>query len=340
MLVAKNTPRSTVFRYLGQGLSLIPLKEDKTPKGSWKQSQYEIIPYNYEGDFAGLICGQVSGNVEVIDFDLKYAKGSIFDKDNLFYQYCRKLCVEHKPLLKKLVTQTTKNGGYHFIYRCSEIQGNQSLAKRFTTAEERLINPNERTKVLIETRGEGGYIVIAPSPGYELTQGSFLDIPEITPEERRVLLDTARSFNQVQVVKPKRKPSFSVQTNSPFKAKAGTRIDAFGKFCEVVPILDMLLASGWEYVSNYGDKILVKRPGETDAAYSGNIKEKLFRCHSSSTEFDPEKTYNPVQAFAMLRYGTLDLSAAAADIHRMGFGKKRYTDSELINKAIAVIKRG
>ena len=135
--------------------------------------------------------------------------------------------------------------------------------------------------------------------------------------------------------------SFSTpETNSPFKAKAGTRIDAFGKFCKIIPTLDILLASDWEYVGESQDRSLVKRPGETDAAYSGNIKDNLFRCHSSSTEFDPEKTYNPVQVFAMLRYGTLDLSAAGREIHKLGFGKERFTDSELINKAIEAVKGG
>ena len=325
MLVSKNTPRSKVFRLLGVQLSLIPLKENKSPKASWKQSQSEIIPYDYEGDFAGLVCGTVSGHVEAIDFDLKYDQSG-----DLFQSYCKLMESKFPGILSKLVIQTTKSKGYHFVYRCSEIQGNQVLAKR------------QDGKALIETRGEGGYIVIAPSPNYELVQGTFLDIPEITPLEREALFQIAESFNQYK--EPEKKPekvSFATpDSNSPFRPQAGTHIDAFGKFCQVVPIIDLLLASGWDYAGEAQGRSLVKRPGESDAGHSGNIKDNLFRCHSTSTEFHTDKTYNPVQAFAMLRYGTLDLSAAGREIHKLGFGKDRYTDSELIQRAVTAVKGG
>ena len=59
-------------------------------------------------------------------------------------------------------------------------------------------------KTLIETRGEGGYVVAPGSPlachplkqPYQLIRGDLTQIPTITPDERQILLNTARSFNE------------------------------------------------------------------------------------------------------------------------------------------------
>jgi hypothetical protein len=56
-------------------------------------------------------------------------------------------------------------------YRCDVIEGNQKLAQRPATAEEVKENPNEKVLVLIETRGEGGYVVAPPTDGYKLSAG-------------------------------------------------------------------------------------------------------------------------------------------------------------------------
>jgi putative DNA primase/helicase len=65
--------------------------------------------------------------------------------------------------------ESTPNGN-HILYRSKEIGGNQKLASKF--------NPNTgETKTRIETRGEGGFLVVAPSSGYILKEGSFVRIP-------------------------------------------------------------------------------------------------------------------------------------------------------------------
>src|SRR5690606_27496311 len=121
----------------------------------------------------------------------------------------------------------TMSGGYHFIYRCKEIGGNQKLANRETTEDERKKTyesvyekeynsfppdeskeseyrklahdkafkamANDKVRVLIETRGEGGQIACYPTPKYELVRGDFSTIQEITPEERQILFDIGRA---------------------------------------------------------------------------------------------------------------------------------------------------
>jgi hypothetical protein len=96
------------------------------------------------------------------------------------------------------------------------IEGNKKLAQRYATEEEQLLG--DKIKVLIETRGEGGYLAIYPTPGYELIYGSFDNIQEITPEEREVLISTAIEFNEViKEFKPIVKPTKVGKGTSPFE---------------------------------------------------------------------------------------------------------------------------
>jgi predicted DNA-binding transcriptional regulator AlpA len=45
---------------------------------------------------------------------------------------------------------------------------------------------------LIETRGEGGLFLCAPTPGYTLLQGTFANVPLLTAAERETLIEAAR----------------------------------------------------------------------------------------------------------------------------------------------------
>ena len=76
-----------------------------------------------------LICGGAN-NITALDFDLKYDfSGDLIDR------YKAKI---PKSLLKKMFVQKTQSGGYHFVFSCPHIlEGNQKLASRFTTADEK-----------------------------------------------------------------------------------------------------------------------------------------------------------------------------------------------------------
>ncbi len=166
----------------------MPIRCDgsKEPRGLWKQYQTEKYPWHIlrkwiggNGHGIGIICGQISGGLEVLDFD-----------DPLVFPLWAS---KSDPcLLKKLVIVETPSRGRHLYYRCSEIEGNQQLAL------------TENEAIRIETRGIGGYVVGVGSPltihpsgrPYSLIQGSLLAIPTITPNERAGLLSEARAFNE------------------------------------------------------------------------------------------------------------------------------------------------
>ncbi len=261
----------------GFGLSVIRTSKEKKPFDKWTQYKDVENPIEswYEhflkGGYIGIICGKVSGNLEVLDFDLKN------DPDKSIFDEFVKLVPE--SLISRLVCQTTMNGGYHLIYRCSEIaSGNQKLAH------------SSDGEVIIETRGEGGYFCHHKS-NYLVKNGVFdmenlvYEIPVITESEHELLLTAARSLNR----KVEKKTYGSYKDN------------AINRFNEEYNILDLFEKNGWEIVKEDDDKVSLNRPNSTSVHSGYYYKDtKSFICFSSSTDFEPSKPYNHYQVLQVL----------------------------------------
>jgi replicative DNA helicase len=272
--------------YLKAQLSVIPTKEDKLPAlPAWKPYQSQRLKEDEVGAlFSGanvkglaIICGAVSGGLEVIDVDTKH------DTTGSLWEDYRSLIEDNLPdLYKRLVIAQTKSGGYHIYYKCSSIAGNLKLSIK------------QNKEVLIETRGEGGYVIAPPTTGYNYLQGDPGNTPTITPEEREVLLNIAKSFNELEEIKPKISTS-----SSTYKATGFTPYEDYNQRGDVVGLLE---SRGWKVVSQRGQRIDLLRPGQTDSKTSGNFHTGLrtLRVFSSSTEFNPDKAYNPAQVFMLL----------------------------------------
>jgi hypothetical protein len=290
------------LRELGYNVFPINEKKEPTTKGSWK---------NYEGPLDGIGVGIGMGGVgklEAIDFDLKYDLTK-----KMFKEYCDRVKEIDSNILNKVVVQKTKSGGYHFIYSCDVIGGNQKLASRYASEYEKL--KGEKVKVLIETRGEGGYIAVDPTPGYKLLRGSFDSIQKITEEERDVLFTVAKEFNNVvkEEYQPVIKPKKTTKGLSPFE-----------DYNDRADVVSLLCSHGWSISGNKGNKVLLKRPGDTSAKSSGNYDytNNWFSVFSTSTEFEPEKGYLPYAVFSILECKG-DFSEAARRLYDMGYGERR-----------------
>lgn len=273
--------------YLKAQLSVIPTKEDKLPAlPSWKPYQSQRIKEDeVEGLFTGanvkglaIICGAISGGLEVIDVDTKHdTTGSLWDE-------LRGLIEDNLPeLYSRLVISQTKSGGYHIYYRCKEIKGNLKLATKLNK------------EVLIETRGEGGYVIAPPTPKYTYIQGEPGNIPTITPEDRDILFSISKSFNELEEIKTKVNTPTSTTYNS-------TGLSPFEDYNQRGDIVGLLESKGWRVVNQRGERINLLRPGSTDSKTSGNYHTglRVLRVFSSSTEFNPDKGYSPAQVFSLL----------------------------------------
>src|SRR6266566_643960 len=121
----------------------------------------------------------ISGNLEALDFDDRATFEAWLTR---IQQY-----PEAGALYERIAwgyEETTPAGGRHLLYRCNDMAGNQKLAVRPAPEPQKM-------KTLIETRGEGGFIIIAPSRGtvhpsgkpYMLLRGNVAKIQTITGEE-------------------------------------------------------------------------------------------------------------------------------------------------------------
>lgn len=322
------------------GLQFMPVKANKQPivKG-WQTSTEKHSLKKCEG--VGLVCGQLSGGLEVVDVDTKYdLTGTLFD------DYKKAVHAADETLLLRLVVQKTKSGGYHLLYRCSEIKGNLKLANRPTTDAEKhqtyldtykaeLANSksddeakaiaeksaaNDKVRVLFETRGEGGYVMCFPSDGYEFIHGDFFSISEITPEERETLHSVARQFNSYveEYLIPKK-------ANIP-KSKGVSPFEDYNNRGDVVSLLQN---HGWKMVGQKGKKTIFLRPGQTTSASSGNFdhERNWFSVFTTSSDFEPQSAYLPYAVFAILECNK-DFTEASKRLYELGYGDRHEEKKE------------
>lgn len=151
--------------YVAAGLSVIPVRPDGTKSpavAAWKQymrrtpTEEELREWFAEpGSGIAIVCGAVSGNLEVLDFEAV----------ELFDAWEADLLARRSPLLGKLPIVATPKPGRHVYYRLPfPPEGSRKLARRPPTPEERAANPKCRAVTLVETKGEGGYVLAPGCP--------------------------------------------------------------------------------------------------------------------------------------------------------------------------------
>jgi len=353
MSTATQTVRDAAFAAAAAGLCVVPPREDgtKSPhavrvtyadmaarfgpeiaaeivstgkdgipsaeKWTWKHWQYER-PTRHQlegwyGNSAGLgtLCGKIAGNLEAFEFD---------DRDvyRAFHDTAEAAGLgELVERIEAGYLEESPGGGIHWLYRCSEIAGNEKLAQRPRPD----LGPN-RSDALIETRGEGGYIVLAPSGGpvhpsgrtYRLLRGNVATIATITPVERAALWQLARAFDEMPDATGD-EPTIGTATNGAIRPG-----DDFNARATWPTILE---PHGWELVRTSGDTEYWRRP-DKDRGISATIngpKVKADRLYvfTSSTSFAPNRSYSKFAAYAVLNHAG-DFTAAARELGRQGYG--------------------
>lgn len=276
--------------YLKNQISVIPLRLDGSKKPaipSWKPFQSEmptdqlIRKWWEESLGMGVICGAVSGGLEVLDFDKQ--------ADTVFPAW-RKL-IESIAIWLPVVE--TPSGGYHIYYRCSVVCNNTKIAM-------------DNGEVLIESRGEGGYVVGVSSPAsvhqrnypYVQTMGPVLpEVPTITEAERLALWRAARSFDrsglyQQQAAKANRKrlTSRPINSNAPWR-----QFDAQADWGS------MLRADGWSSRDGETWTRPGKLAGTSATLRQGSGGDFLLVVFSSNAGIEPE-TYTASSYLAHFRF--------------------------------------
>ena len=274
--------------YAHSGLSVIPTLADKRPACPWKIYSERImsdreLEINFRAAAGlGIACGKVSGNLELLDFD---------DGGSAFAPWLEKV----PPYLKdRLVIECTPSGGRHVYYRVMgegySVPGNRKLAMK------------EDGHVLIETRGEGGYVKCAPSAGYKLVQGDFLHLPSISPFEQEILICIAKDLDRGKSVADGNARSASV----PPHASAADLPRAPYRETSVVDRAELeraLVDAGWKKVRD-GEEQHWERPGKNERATSATFNGDVFFVFSTNAApFEPNRGYSVRSALRLLRPG-------------------------------------
>jgi len=300
----------SALNYRSLGLSTISTDANKRSLQSWKKYQSQIATeqelqqlFNHpKCKGIAIVCGGVSGGLEVIDVDCKY--GINFD------DFANKIKETNQSLYDKLLVIKTKSNGYHLYYRCEVIEGNQKLANRPANDDELHHNPNVKELVLIETRGEGGYVIAPPIDGYVNISGKAIN--QISIDERETILTIARSFNQI--FEQAKQPHIEVDT------EGLTTWDDYNMRGDIITILEK---NGWSNVGQKDDRIYFKRPGQTTSMTSANyhIQKRIFYVFTTSSQFQP-KGYSPFAVYAILECNG-DFKKATKKLSELGYGEKK-----------------
>jgi len=355
-------PASTLVAALAAhaaGLSVLPAHPiEKRPPLDWKRYQSEQMPAEELRRLVGERLGIVTGfhGVEAIDFDLAGFACSAW-KD----------AVEMRApgLVGRLSVERTPSGGRHVIYRCSEIAGNTKLTTFRLPADElgehtvdRLgkplaysvtDTPAGRMVAIaagkpvqakqragrwtveicpIETRGIGGWLITAPSPGYVVERGSLAALPEITADERNLLIECARGLSDIEPA-----AEHPEQTHTSDTERPGDRYNRGGDH------RSLLERHGWTFDHTEGDNQHWSRPGK-DAGTSAtwHTGKRVFFAFSSNAGIEPEHPYSLFTLRGALEHGG-DLSACARAIASEERPEQVERKSEQVEPAPGIILR-
>lgn len=300
----------TALTYVRNDLSIIPCAITKRPVvTSWKPYQTcrpaEIDVYRWFwppsplGEAVAIVTGQVSGNLEVLDFDAP----ALFAP---WYTQALQAGIRGLPVVQ------TQSGGYHVYYRAPAVQGNQKLAVR---------PQGKRHKTLIETRGEGGYVLAPPSAGYTLQDSDLTAIPTLTTQQRQTLLELARSFDQ-RPAEPQHVKRTKPRTRHTRRSRSGG-LRPGDDYNRRGDVFDVLGKHRWQLVRRTGEETHWRRPGKSNGTPSATFNyggSNLFFVFSTNAgPFEPERSYSRFGVYAMLEHRG-NYAAAARRLRTLGYG--------------------
>lgn len=320
MTAAADAARSA----LAAGVSICPPREDgtKAPITAWKSFQYERatpeqVDEWYSGDRAGVgvICGAVSGGLELLEMDTA---------DILADYIAAAKAAGIFSLLSRVAAgyyETTPHG-HHLFYRVdgAPVPGNTKLARRPKTPEEQQ-HEHDNVQTLIETRGTGGFVVVAPSSGtvhptgkpYTLMRGGWDTLATITPAERDQLHDLARTFDVPLLATPLPSPRTERQSPGSGESRPGDDYNVRGS------IFELMERHGWAYIGLATDgNHQWRRPGKSDGI-SATWKDDQFWCWTTSSAFEAERTYTLFGVYTVLECGG-DFTESTRKLAAEGYG--------------------
>ena len=327
------------WQQAGVSVLPIPANQSKRPDRSWAQYQVKAPTLREVNEWWGngrsqygiaLICGSVSGNLEMTELEGRATHGATLTE---ILNHCDRLGIRHVwefLTSHNGFTEMSPTGGIHLLYRISDhpVPGNTKIARRPATAEELIERPGDTVKVLAETRGEGGYVITAPSPGgchpsgepWVRIAGEYGVLPFITWEERCTLHQALYDAldEMPSVLPPQQLPA--ALPSSPVGSSAAGALDLRpgDRWADTITFGELLSAKGWVMSHRMGEEEYWVRPGKHPRdGHSATVNYKgsgLLYVFSTAVEgLEAETSYTKFGAYAYLFHNG-DMKAAASEL--------------------------
>ena len=342
------------------GVSVIPILANQTKRPAFRWSPYQVnLPTaqqvedwwgNGEEYGLALVCGPVSGNLEMCEIEGR----ALQDPASLMDIINRMDEGGAGPIWDLLTgpdgyAEDSPSGGTHLLYRITDhpVPGNTKIAA------------DEDHVVLAETRGHGGYVIVAPTSGHchpsgepwRLVNGHYGQLPEITWAERNLLHECLRVALDKSPKKAPENLPVKTSENLPIVVSAigystegmdrlGTRP---GDSVEDLDWSEILEPHGWRPTMDLGDgERHWVRPGKDArdgmSATTGRAadRDRLY-VFSTSTGFESEVPYTKFGAYTELYHrGNYSLSAKYLG---QASGSKSIVDARDIGEFVADIEK-
>jgi hypothetical protein len=326
------------------GLCPLPVRADGTKAPdvrSW--TQYKIsrsTPEEHDRWFGdgrrtgiGIVTGAVSGNVELIEFEGLAVQEGLLDKVTELannsglgdiWQAVTSGWADESP-----------SGGVHYkvVVQGRPAAANKKLAQRLAREDE--YTPEERQRIaekptakivrtLIETRGEGGFVVIAPSHGsthlsgrpYVRLAGGPTTMAVLDAEELDAVYVLCQAFDAMPTAESPKTAPRPAPPRPDGSLRPGDDFEAQATWEEILRgVFRPLNTRGNETYWGWADGV-----GGVKATTGRDEHDRLF-VFATGSEFEPEVPYSKFGAYALLNHGG-DHKTAARELARIGYGSR------------------
>ena len=323
-------------RWYDAGCCVVPSHQDKskrphtswtryqTERPSWLQVQQWLDSGDYDG--IGVITGRVSGNLELLEIEGHALADGALDK--LMATAKEYAQVGAEDLLRRVLAGCTGRSAGQGMHTYIKVTDEPALPNT------RLAYDQTR-KILAETRGEGGFAIVAPTPArtghapgskYEfLTRGPEA-IAEVTGEERDLL-------HLLFTIALDDRPADPIASAIEHQVRERDGDAPGDRYAASTSWDDILVPAGWVRVfTGHRDgnpQGYWRRPGKSEgiSATTGGPGDHLY-VFSSSTVFPTEQPLTKFAAYTYLHHGG-DFRAAAKTLAGEGYGDQSTPDTFL-----------
>lgn len=307
------------------GISVVPVATDgtKRPAIAWKQYTQARATANeldawFSGDAGvGMITGAISGGVEMLELEGRAAH-------HLNHLTALAEASGLTELWQRINTgwlELSPSGGVHWFYRVSDapVPGNTKLAAGADKV------------TLAETRGEGGFVVLAPTGGtahptgkaWQRLAGGPTTMPTLTSSERDALHLLVRTIDETPEPSQPTTAGPLATLWQNYRPNEGDTTPG-DDYENRTDWAEILTPHGWTLVYQRGNLRYWCRPGKQHgiSATTGRAddRDRLY-VFTSSTDFQPETPYTKFGAYALLEHHS-DHAAAAKQLAADGYGHR------------------